>query len=279
MHALPAAAPRLAACCAVLLLAGCATTGQPTPGDPWESANRSVFAFNDGVDRAALKPTARGYVKVTPRWMRTMVGNFFTNLEYPITIVNQVLQGKLKEAGQDTLRFTLNTTLGLAGFFDPASDANLPHHDEDLGQTLGVWGVPPGPFVMLPLLGPSHVRDLPSQVVDRLLTPFYWYNAGNERWFSLALSLVDRRAQLLPLDSTLQRVYDPYAFIRDAFTQRRLFQVYDGDIPEDRLPRDEMEDEADFPDDEATVPEDQVAVPDEGVTAPADEPPPPAQAG
>ncbi len=99
MHALPAAAPRLATCCAVLLLAGCATTGQPTPGDPWESANRSVFAFNDGVDRAALKPTARGYVKVTPRWMRTMVGNFFTNLEYPITIVNQVLQGKLKEAG------------------------------------------------------------------------------------------------------------------------------------------------------------------------------------
>ena len=103
------------------------------------------------------------------------------------------------------------------------------------------------------------------QVVDRLLTPFYWYNAGNERWFSLALSLVDKRAQLLPLDSTLQRVYDPYAFIRDAFTQRRLFQVYDGDIPEDRLPRDEADDEADIPEDEADVP--------------ADEPPPPAQAG
>jgi phospholipid-binding lipoprotein MlaA len=251
MPTLPAFVPRVAACCVVLLLAGCATTESRVPGDPWEPANRKVHSFNSGVDRAALRPTARAYVKVTPKWMRNMVGNFFTNLEYPITIVNQVLQGKVKEAGQDTLRFTLNTTLGLGGFFDPASDANLPKHDEDFGQTLGRWGVPPGPFVMLPLLGPSHVRDLPSQVVNRFLQPFYWYSYGNERWFSLALSLVDKRARLLPLDATLQRAYDPYAFIRDAYSQRRLYQVYDGNIPAHRLPPEEPDD-ADEWDDQPT---------------------------
>jgi len=135
---------------------------------------------------------------------------------HAITIANQLLQGKPKQAGQDTLRFAMNTTLGIGGLFDPASDANLPVHDEDFGQTLGRWGVPPGPFLMLPLLGPSHVRDLPSNVFNRFLQPFYWYNYGNERWISLGLSLLDKRARLLPLDATLARTYDPYGFIRDA---------------------------------------------------------------
>jgi phospholipid-binding lipoprotein MlaA len=257
MTALPAAALRsAAACCVLCLLAGCATTGARNPADPWEGANRKVYAFNDAVDKATLKPVAKAYEASLPKWMRTSFSNFFANLDTPITVVNQLLQGKLKAAGQDTLRFTLNTTLGIGGFFDPASDAGLPRHDEDLGQTLGKWGVPAGPYVMLPLLGPSHVRDLPSQVFDRFLEPFYWYDYGNERWFSLALSLVDKRARLLPLDATLQRTYDPYGFIRDAYSQRRLFQVYDGDVPEELLPQDDADLEAE-PEatEEATEPE------------------------
>jgi len=236
---MPAAVSRSIAACCVLLLAGCATTGTGTPGDPWEGANRNVYAFNDTIDKATLKPVAKGYEANVPKWMRTSVSNFFANLDMPITIVNQLLQGKVKAAGQDTLRFAMNTTLGIGGLFDPATDANLPRHDEDLGQTLGRWGVPPGPYVMLPFLGPAHLRDVPSQVFDRFLEPFYWYNYGNERWISLGVSLVDTRARLLPLDSTLQRVYDPYAFIRDAYSQRRLFQVYDGNVPEELLPKDE----------------------------------------
>jgi phospholipid-binding lipoprotein MlaA len=233
----PAAVLRsFAACCAFVVLAGCATTGERHPADPWEPGNRKAFAFNQAVDRAALRPVAKGYVAVVPKWMRTSVTNFFYNLDLPITIANQLLQGKPRQAGQDTLRFALNTTLGIGGLFDPASDAGLPRHNEDLGQTLGRWGVPPGPYLMVPLLGPSHVRDLPSHVFNRFLQPFYWYNYGNERWISLGLSIVDQRARLLPLDETLARAYDPYAFVRDAFIQRRLYQVWDGNIPERYLP-------------------------------------------
>ena len=240
MIALPVAVLRpVAVTCAMLLLAGCATTGAKNPADPYEGANRKVYAFNATVDKATLKPAAKAYEATLPAWMRTSVTNFFTNLGTPITVVNQLLQGKPLQAGQDTLRFAMNTTLGIGGLFDPATDANLPRHDEDLGQTLGRWGVPPGPYLMLPLLGPSHVRDLPSIVVDRFLEPFYWYSYGSERWISLGVSLVDKRARLLPLDAALQRTYDPYGFIRDAYSQRRLFQVYDGNVPEDLLPRDE----------------------------------------
>jgi phospholipid-binding lipoprotein MlaA len=253
----PAATSLLAASFCVLLLAGCATTGEGHPGDPFEPANRGIYAFNRGVDKAVLKPTAKAYQAHTPDWLRATVGNFFGNLDYPITIVNQLLQGKLKAAGQDTLRFTLNTTLGIGGLFDPASDASLPHHDEDLGQTLGKWGVPPGPYLMLPLLGPSHLRDVPSQVANRFLEPFYWYNYGNERWFSLALNLVDKRARLLPLDATLERAYDPYGFIREAYSQRRLFQVHDGDVPEELLPQEDEEE--DVPDDEPATTDDEPA--------------------
>jgi len=253
---------RAALACIALLLGGCATTGEHPPSDPFEPFNRDVYAFNHGLDKAVLRPTARGYVKVTPRWFRTIVGNFFTNLSYPGTILNQVLQGKLVAAGQDTLRFALNTTLGLAGFLDPATDANLPIHDEDLGQTLGRWGVPPGPYVMLPLLGPASMRDLPSRVADRFLEPFYWYNYGNERWFSLALSLVDTRARLLPLDGTLERAFDPYAFIRDAYLQRRLYQVYDGDVPEQM--RAEPLEDPEATDDTATQPSEPGSAPPGG---------------
>jgi phospholipid-binding lipoprotein MlaA len=267
----PTAALRPITALCLILLAGCATTGERHPADPWEPGNRKVFAVNQAVDRATLKPVAKAYESTLPQWMRNSVTNFFKNLDMPITIANQLLQGKPKQAGQDTLRFAMNTTLGIGGLFDPASDANLPVHDEDFGQTLGRWGVPPGPFLMLPLLGPSHVRDLPSNVFNRFLQPFYWYNYGNERWISLGLSLLDKRARLLPLDATLARAYDPYAFIRDAYMQRRLYQVWDGNIPERFLPPEED----DFEDEPATLEEE--PVPEE--PQPEEPPPPGGQPG
>jgi phospholipid-binding lipoprotein MlaA len=233
----PAALAVLATC-----LAGCAATATRDPADPFQPMNRGVYRFNDSVDRAALKPVAVVYHDHTPSWFQTGVGNFFTNLTYPGTALNNLLQGKFVAAGQDTLRFVINTTLGWAGVLDVASGAGLPHHDEDLGQTLGKWGVPAGPFLMVPLLGPSTLRDLPSRFADTFLEPLYWFDTGNARWASLGLSVVDTRARLLPLDETLDGVYDKYAFIRNGFLQRRQYLIHDGNPPEEPL-------DEEFPDD------------------------------
>jgi phospholipid-binding lipoprotein MlaA len=217
----------------IAVLGGCATTEKRHPGDPFEPANRDVFALNQGLDRAALRPAATIYHDNTPTWVQNCVSNFFANLSSPTNILHSLLQGKPGEAGQEALRFALNTTLGLGGLFDPAADADLPRANEDLGQTLGVWGVPPGPFLMIPMLGPSTLRDLPSSIVDRLTQPLFWYSGGsNARWGSLALSVLDTRARLLPLDDTLARAYDPYGFVRDAYLQRRLYLVHDGNPPQ-----------------------------------------------
>lgn len=250
----PTVAPawRVALLLCVALLGGCASTGKRHPGDPFEPANRDVWALNQGLDRAALRPAATIYQENTPTWVQNCVSNFFANLSSPRIIVHSLLQGKPGEAGEETLRFFLNTTLGLGGLFDPAADANLPKHNEDLGQTLGVWGVPPGPFLMVPLLGPSTLRDLPSSIVDRFTEPLFWYSGGdNVRWGSLTLSVLDTRARLLPLDATLAKAYDPYGFVRDAFLQRRLYLVHDGNPPEQLLddPLEGFEDDEDLPDD------------------------------
>lgn len=223
-----------------LVASGCASTPageapREKNRDPIEGFNRGVYKFNDAIDKHALRPVAVVYHDHTPQWLQTSVSNFFTNLFYPTTIANQLLQGKFRETGQDTLRFLVNSTLGWGGVLDVASGANLPVHDEDSGQTLGRWGVPPGPYLVLPFLGPATLRDAPARIADDFTQPFRWYNADAERWFSLALSLVDKRAQLLPLDRTVQQVYDPYAFIRDAYLQRRQYKVYDGNPPEEPI--------------------------------------------
>jgi phospholipid-binding lipoprotein MlaA len=228
---------------AVLMLAGCASAEHRVKSDPLEPMNRSIFRFNDAVDRATLKPAAKAYVKYTPDWFRTGVGNFFTNLSGPRTIINQVLQGKFVPASQDTLRFLINTTLGWGGVLDVASGANLPQHDEDSGQTLGRWGVPPGPYLVLPFLGPATVRDAPARIADDFTRPLHWYGSSTARWGSLALNALDTRANLLPLEDALRQAYDPYAFIRDAFLQQRRFQVYDGNPPEEPI-EDESGDDA-----------------------------------
>jgi len=224
---------------ATLALAGCATTNADgTPHeknhDPYEKVNRGVYEFNDALDRYALKPVATVYHDYTPKLVQTGIGNFFENLGYPTTILNQFLQGKFKEGAQDTGRFLLNTTLGWGGLIDVASGGTkLPKHDEDSGQTLGHYGVPAGPYLVLPFLGPATVRDAPARVADDFSQPFRWYKSGAERWFSLGLSLVDKRADYLPLDKTLEQTYDPYAFVRNAYLQRRQYAVYDGNPPDD----------------------------------------------
>lgn len=244
---------RLAALsCIALLAAGCASApGRTLPDDRFESLNRSVYRFNDSVDRAALKPVAKAYKKVTPRWIRAGIGNFVANIEYPGTIVNQFLQGKAKLGFKDTGRFLLNSTLGVAGLFDVATAVGLEANDEDFGQTLAVWGVPSGPYLTLPFFGPSSVRDAPGRVVDFFTDALTYVDIPWEaRWGERALDVVHTRAELLLVDPTLQRAYDPYAFIRDAWVQQREFEIYDGNPPPEVL-------EEDFGDDTQT-PADQV---------------------
>ena len=238
---------------ATLALAGCASApGRTTNDDPYEGFNRAVYKFNDTIDRAALKPVAKGYRKVTPQFVRTGVGNVLSNIEYPGTVINQFLQGKFLLGLKDTGRFLINSTLGIAGIFDVATPLGLEKNDEDFGQTLAVWGVPSGPFVNLPLFGPSSMRDAPSRVVDWFTTPLQYTDLPWEaEWGERVINVIHTRSELLPLDETLRRTYDPYAFIRDAWAQQREFNIFDGNPPpetlEDLLDEDELEEPAEEP--------------------------------
>jgi phospholipid-binding lipoprotein MlaA len=216
-----------------LLATGCAANpGRTTNNDPWESMNRGIYKFNDTVDRAALKPVAKGYKKITPEWLRARIGSFLANLEYPSTMVNQFLQGKPLTGLQDTGRFLLNTTVGIGGLFDVATKMGLAAHDEDLGQTLAVWGVGAGPYLTLPLFGPSSLRDAPTRIVDFFLDPLYYVDPAWEvQWGKRAVDVVHSRAELLSADQTLTGAFDPYAFMRDAWVQNREFEIFDGAPP------------------------------------------------
>jgi len=217
----------------LLALAGCATT-PATAGDPLERWNRGVYRINDAIDRGVLKPVATRYRRHVPQVIRTGVSNVLTNLAYPTTIVNDLLQLKLKDTVSDLGRFALNSTLGLGGLLDPASRVGLARNDEDFGQTLGRWGVPPGPYLMLPLLGPSTLRDAPAFAVDTQtdLRSQLDLKTG-ERAAVAVLSVLDGRASLLSLDDSIRRAFDPYAFVRDAWLQRREYKVRDGDVPDE----------------------------------------------
>lgn len=213
-----------------LMLAGCATvpSGKTDPRDPWEGFNRASYKFNDALDRAVAKPVAKGYKKVMPRVVRTGVSNFFSNLDTLPTIVNDVLQGKIKQAGRDSGRFLMNTTIGIAGLFDPASAAGMERNDEDFGQTLGKWGVKSGPYLMMPILGPSTVRDTVARVPDQFTYPMNYLEDDSTRYIIRGVEFLDLRADLLSLDDQIERSYDKYAFIRNAWLQRREFLVTDG---------------------------------------------------
>jgi phospholipid-binding lipoprotein MlaA len=226
----------------VLLLAGCATTGTTTPGDPFERMNRGTHRFNDAVDRAVLKPVATGYRNHVPRLIQTGVDNVLEHLAFPTTIVNDLLQLKIKDTLIDLGRFVVNSTLGIGGLLDPASDFGIPRNDEDFGQTLGRWGMPSGPYLVLPFFGPSTARDAPSIYADAQTDLRVALDLDSTtEWALVGLSFVNRRAELLPFDPSFDSAYDRYAFIRDAWLQRREYQVKDGDVPSGEITPEELE--------------------------------------
>lgn len=196
--------------------------------DPWEKFNRAIFSFNDRLDRYALKPVAKGYKAVTPQVVRSGISNFFVNLRSPLVILNDVLQGKVRQAGSDTARFVVNSTVGLAGFMDVAVHWHMPLHDEDFGQTLGKWGAGSGPYLMLPLFGPSTVRDTAGFGVDVFSNPRRYLLDNDVNLGLTAVDVVNTRATLLDLEGIVQG--DRYLFIRDLYLQRREFSVKDGQV-------------------------------------------------
>ena len=217
-----------------LAITGCASGPQTNPRDPLESFNRGVFSFNDTVDRAVLKPVAIAYRDVTPKLVRSGVGNFFGNLEDVWSIPNNLFQLKGLAAIESMFRVGVNTLFGLGGVLDVASEMGIERHSEDFGQTLGYWGVAAGPYVVLPLLGPSTLRDTAALAVDRQGDAVKYIGHVPTRNSVKALSLVDLRAGLLRASSVIDgAALDPYTFTRDAHLQRRLSAVFDGNPPEE----------------------------------------------
>jgi phospholipid-binding lipoprotein MlaA len=211
----------------VIGLVGCATvpSSQRNPRDPWQRMNRGIYKFNDAIDTAVAAPLARTYTRVVPQLVRTGITNFFNNATYPDVIVNALLQGQLKPFAQDTGRFVVNTTVGVAGLFDPATHMGLTYEDRDFGQTFGKWGVPSGPFVEVPFLGPSDVRDGLSRGVDAYAEPWAYINNPYWEYGTLLLYEVKERADVLPLTDMAKKTFDPYAFERNAYLQHRDFLV------------------------------------------------------
>jgi len=229
-----------------VLLGGCATTSMSDStssnteeaeeieldeGDPWENFNRAIFGFNNKLDKAIVSPLARGYSKL-PGPVTTGVGNFFSNLFEPTTIINDLLQGKVGQAIEDSTRFLLNTTVGIAGLFDVAKHVSLPKNDEDFGQTLARWGIGDGPYLVLPLLGPSNVRDTVGKLPYFFVTdPLFYVESQGTRLGARALEITDIRYRLLRTDRLLKMQLDPYIFVREGYWQRRENLIWDGGEP------------------------------------------------
>ncbi len=240
----------------VMTLLGCAAApAQKDPRDPWERVNRSTYKFNDKVDRAVLRPVAHGYKKVTPSFVRTGISNFFDNLDYPIVIVNDVLQAKFLSAGRDTGRLLMNTTLGIGGLLDPASTAGLNKNVNDFGMTLGTWGVRKGPYFVIPFLGPSDVRDGLARIPDSFASPRNYIGNTTVRYSLLGVGLLDTRYRLINVEPALDSAYDPYLFMKNAFLQRRDFLLSNGQVnPNTESDADKLLDEANKDDSDSTTP-------------------------
>ena len=226
------------------LLSGCASipADEADPADPYESFNRASYNFNSAIDKVILKPIAKGYDAIAPKPIKVGISNFFANIDEIPTILNGLLQGKFLDSLSDTGRFIINTTLGLAGFIDVASDLGLEEHDEDFGQTLGAWGFESGAYIVLPLFGPSTVRDAIGQPIDGLYSLTQNVDHIPTKNSIYFMDLLDLRYRLLALDSQLEDAIDEYSFVRDAFMMRREYQVYDGNPPEDEDFYDDFED-------------------------------------
>lgn len=217
------------------LISGCASTSNFTaPNDPLENLNRSVYAFNDSLDRHLFRPTAKRYAKLTPKVIRRGVNNFFLNLGDVRSATNNLLQLKIEYGLSDLSRVLINSTIGIGGLRDVASKINILRHDEDFDQTLGYWGVKPGPYLVLPFLGPSSLRGLTGLICDWHVDPISYINESEVRVPLLSLRSLNLRNQSLSASNILDiAAIDPYAFVRDAYTQSRLNKVYDGNPPLD----------------------------------------------
>lgn len=233
-----------------MLLSACATTGTdnngattarvPHPADPYERFNRSMFAVNEALDQTLVKPVAQGYEAAVPLPLRVSVSNFFGNVADPMIGVNNLAQGKPRQAGSDVLRLLVNSTLGIFGLFDVASEMGLDKHNEDIGQTLAVWGVGPGPYFFWPVIGPRTLRDTAGYAADSQFDPLWQIRADTVRYTATGARIIDLRASLLPAESVLNQavVDDKYTYLRAAYLQRRRSQIYDGDPPREPEPED-----------------------------------------
>jgi len=235
----------------IVSLTGCATLDGPeNPDDPFERYNRSMFAFNDAIDRAAIKPIAKGYDFIMPSFASKGVSNFFSNIDDILVFVNNLLQFKFNDAAATSARFIYNTTFGLLGFIDVAKHMDLPKQNEDFDQTLAVWGVPSGPYVVLPILGPQTIRGTTGYLVDSIyFDPVFNSLETEESLAALAIKFIDVRASLLKASNILETTPDQYAFTRDAWLARRQFLIYDGNPPEEFSDEELFEDDDLFKDD------------------------------
>jgi len=246
----PMATRLLAGCFVAWSLAGCATPQKP---DPLEPVNRKIYAFNDTVDRAVLKPVATVYKDNVPQPVRTGVTNFFGNVKDVWSAVNLFLQGRVGDGFSDLMRFGTNTVFGVFGVFDVATDLGMPKHGEDLGQTLGRWGVGPGAYLVLPFFGPSTVRDVTDLPFDLQASPTGFVDRIPVRNSLTATGIVNTRANLLSAGDLMDEIaLDKYVFLRDAYLQRRLSLVYDGHPP--AQPEDSFDDDATDDADEPPAP-------------------------
>jgi phospholipid-binding lipoprotein MlaA len=217
---------------------GCASLPPGSVRDPRDHAerfNRAMFKFNTELDHAVLRPVARGYVHVVPAMVRTGISNFLSNLGYTRTIGNDIFQARPRDFARDVARLVVNTTLGVGGLLDPATRLGLVRHDRDFGQTLGKWGVHTGSYLVLPLLGPSDVRDAFGTVPDRFMSVDGYIHDTGASVGLFSVRTVDTRAKALPSDTTVESAYDPYAFVRSAWFQMRAYKVHEGEknyIPE-----------------------------------------------
>ncbi|WP_375162879.1 VacJ family lipoprotein [Pseudomonas sp. LS44] len=204
---------------------------QAAEEDPWEGFNRAIFRFNDTLDTYALKPLAQGYQTITPQFLEDGVHNVFNNVGDVGNLANNLLQGKIHDAGVDSSRLIFNTTFGLLGFFDVGTSMGLNRNDEDFGQTLGAWGIGSGPYLMLPFFGPSTVRDAPAMIPDSYLGPYPYIDHVPTRNVTRGVDVIDTRANLLSAEKMING--DKYVFIRNVYLQNREFKVQDGQVEDD----------------------------------------------
>jgi phospholipid-binding lipoprotein MlaA len=203
--------------------------------DPFEGLNRAIFRINESFDESILKPVARGYAAAVPDVLKLSIANFLSNLLQPTVAINDLLQGKFRQSGQDTARFIINTTMGFGGLFDVTRNFDLPANEEDFGQTLATWGVADGPYLVLPILGPKNLRDGVGWIVDQFAYPLNYRDERAVVWGGRSLDIVDTRARFLPADKVLEQAAgdDKYLFVREAYRQRRRNLIYDGNPPKE----------------------------------------------